>query len=208
MFCPVATAQSTSFSRSWNSPTPKLSSVRREKTGTAVPAPRQGRDWKAGTRSFTTRCVPLAGTSAKRWFGPSSQRTIRPFSTRTNLNSKGFRTSSVMLHQGKRLSSSRMGFDQSASVTIAAERPGRTWAAGMTNVTFPPPGSVFCVSVRKERPSLRRKTTSLKAEDQKAESAGRSVQRSRTVTAPAPSGARKRRPRHSRRTTLSFRTTR
>ena len=53
-FCPVAAAQSTSFIRSWNSPTPKLSSLRREKTGTATPAPRQ---WPS---------VPLGATT-----GPS-----------------------------------------------------------------------------------------------------------------------------------------
>ena len=35
---PVAATQSTSFFRSWKSPIPKLSSVLREKTGTAVPA--------------------------------------------------------------------------------------------------------------------------------------------------------------------------
>ena len=168
MLCPAATAQSTNFLISWNSPTPKLSSVRSENTGTATPAPRQGRERNCGSMSATTTWLPAAGTSPKKWFGPSSQTRGRrvSVSTMTNLYSKASFTSRSSCQYGKRPSSRRWNSFQSPRAfplpARATDSPVRTSGTATRKVTFPCTGPAGR-GCRKEAPSWRRKITSLKA---------------------------------------------
>ena len=142
---PVISAQSASFFMSLNSPMPKLSSVLRENTGTATPAPLQGSGLKAGAKSFIINDSPFGGISLKKWFSENSQRTGFPvfLSTMTNLNSKGSLTLRVMAHSGKCASSRRWNFFHSPRALPLPARatawPRLTSGTVTAKVTFPVP---------------------------------------------------------------------
>ena len=177
MLCPVMAAQSASFFMSANSPTPKLSSLRREKTGMAVPAPRQVLPSKTGSVSQTAMAEPFRGTSAKKWLGPDSQALTSPVeeSRMTNLNSKGASASSHMLHEGIPLQVrgklSFQSLNRGPLPVMARVSSLRMQAAVTQNARFPAFSGTEAFL-----PNM----TSVKALLRKGESAGRSCQQSRT----------------------------
>ena len=178
---PVSAAQSTSFLRSLNSPTPKLVSLRRENTGMAVPAPRQGLVSNSGMKSLISKELPFVGTSEKRWFGPDSQVFGTPdFASRiTNLYSKGAFTSRVTVHIGAEQHDRGTNFVHSPKrlplPVMAKTSSLRIRAHGTVNVTLPERFAEYCFLLN---------ITSVKALVQNGESSGRSCQRSRISRAP------------------------
>ncbi len=176
MLWPVFVAQSTNFLRSLNSPTPKLVSLRREKTGIAVPAPRQGLVSNSGMTSLISSIRPLAGTSAKKWLEPDSQ-TFEAFvlvSKTTNLYSKGSFTLRETLQNGAEVGLNCTNFFQSSNIlplpVMASISSLRIRAHGTVKVTLP---------ARLNEADFLLNITSAKALVQKGESSGRSCHRSR-----------------------------
>ena len=169
MLWPVFTAKSTIFFMSLNSPTPKLSSVRSANTGTATPAPLHGRVGKRGCKSARTILVPVGGTSAKKWLGPSSHRRISLVfvSTMTNLYSTGSWMFRDTDHQGKRASVRRVTLFQLPRTlpvpTIPTDSSLRTSGAVRAKVTLPSLRDSLRM-LRNDAPSGLRKMTSLNAE--------------------------------------------
>ena len=193
---PVPAAQSTSSLRSLNSPTPKLSLLRSENTGMAVPAPRHGALPNTGSRSRITIQLPLAGTSAKKWFGPVSQQTGRPVlaSRMTNLYSKGSftsRNSDQRTPFSRFIGRNSCQFPNSGPLpVIASTSPVRTCEAATTKAILPVrfPAVPFFLNI-----------TSVKALVRNGESAGLSCQQSLTSSIPGflPEGSGRTCPSHS-----------
>ena len=133
---PVDAAQSTIFFRSRNSPTPKSSSLLRENTGIAVPAPFHCLPEKRGCTEASTKNSPLRGRNPNTRFSPSSQTSgfKVSLSAITSLYMNGSVTSSGSVHTGNEASSNgitRLHFPKALVLAAkASTSPGlRTGAA-------------------------------------------------------------------------------
>ena len=160
----------------------------------ATPAPLYGAVANCGRASSCARASLPTGAAMWR-LGPVSQKRISPVaaSVSTYLYSNEPLVSREICHQGKRLPSIGMAFFHSPRAlqlpVTASAWPGRMSASAVFRSRLPLIAAGFVL--------LRWKIISLKAALQKALSAGRSHQRSRTVSVVAFSGASNRCVRHS-----------
>ena len=201
----VAAAQSMSSFRSANSPTPKLSRERSEKTGIAVPAPCHCRSGRRGVSDASTSSSPSAAAPLQRRFSPSSQTTGRPVARSMTSSLKAAPSGSVRrrLHSGNSPSSKGTMRCQPSrrSEAMASCSSGRMSGATTRSSTSPP--GAFPTGLGSAAPSVRpcrrANTARVKADERKAAPAGSSCQRSRMRTSrqASPRGRRSRWQRHS-----------
>ena len=136
----VAAAQSMSSFRSANSPTPKLSRERSEKTGIAVPAPCHCRSGRRDVSDASTSSSPSAAAPLQRRFSPSSQTTGRPVARSMTSSLKAAPSGSVRrrLHSGNSPSSKGTMRCQPSrrSEAMASCSPGRMSGATTRSLSY------------------------------------------------------------------------